>query len=195
MEIQRLHRHFCQSVALLFALLSCLLVMAACGNDDEPATSASTEPSDASEPSDVTEPSGSTNELADGSGCTPSSETDLPDGRWYGSIAEAGDSELVFDLACFFTGDPAVAAAAEDGEESPPPNGYHVRNANALLRTLDVQTEAPVSWYPDGGDPANVVTVAYSQWRTDKAARGYDLGVWITTSGGVIVAIEEQWVP
>ena len=91
--------------------------------------------------------------------------------------------------------DPAVAASAEDGEESPPPNGYHVRNANELLRTLEIETEAPVAWYPSGGGPADVVTVAYGQWRTDRETRAWDMGVWLTISGGIIVEVEEQWTP
>lgn len=150
--------------------------------------------SETSETSDSTETSVSTNELADGSGCTPPSDTDLPDGRWYGLIDEAGNAELDFDLACFFTGDAAAAAAAEDGEESPPPNDYYVRNANDLLRTLEVATEAPVTWYPDGGSPTEAVTT-YSQWLTDRGSQEFGFAVWLTISTGTIVEIEEQWVP
>lgn len=190
MEIRTIGRRLGTTRALLGALLACsVVVTAACGNDDESAAPTSAEPPGSAQPS------ASTNELADGSGCTPPSETDLPDGRWYGSIDEAGDGEVVFDLACFFTGDPAVAASAEDGEESPPPNGYHVRNANELLRTLDIETEAPVAWYPSGGGPADFVTVAYGQWRTDRETRAWDMGVWLTISGGIIVEVEEQWTP
>lgn len=150
--------------------------------------------SDTSETSASTESSVSTNELADGSGCTPPSDNDLPDGRWYGLIDVAGDAQLDFDLACFFTGD-AATAAADDDEESPPPNDYYVRNASDLLRTLEVQTESPVTWYPDGGSPTDVVTVAYNQWLTDRESRDFDLAVWLTISTGTIVEIEEQWVP
>lgn len=147
-----------------------------------------------SETSTSTESSVSTNELADGSGCTPLSATELPDGRWYGLIDEARDAELDFDLACFFTGDAAVTAASEDSEESPPPNDYYVRNANDLLRTLQVASEVPVTWYPDGGSPTDTATT-YSQWMTDRGSREFSFAVWLTISTGTVVEIEEQWVP
>jgi len=138
---------------------------------------------------------GTTDDGADGSGCTPASSDTLADGRWYGMVAAAGDAELTFDLACFFTGEAAVVAAAEDGEESPPPNDYHVRNANDLLRTFEVSADASVTWYPDGGSPSDVATVDYGQWRIDRQGRGFDLAVWLTISTGAVVEIEEQWVP
>jgi hypothetical protein len=176
------------SAALLGALLVWSMAISACSSDEGPAAT------DSSEPPTPAEPSASTNELADGSGCTPPSATDLPDGEWYGVVDNAGDGQLVFDLACWFTGDAAVIAAAEDGRESPPPNDYHTRNANDLLRTIEVDAGAPVTSYPDG-DPANVVTVAYDQWRIDRESRAYNLAVWLTIEGGIVVAIDEQWVP
>ena len=176
------------SAALLRVLLVWSVAITACG-DGEPGATESIEPPAAAEPSV------STNELAEGSGCTPPSVTDLPDGEWYGVVEGAGDGQLVFDLACWFTGDVAVIASAEDGEESPPPNDYHTRNANDVLRTVDVDAGAPVTWYPDGGDPANVATVTYDQWRSDRESRVFDLAVWLTIEGGIVIAIDEQWVP
>lgn len=136
-----------------------------------------------------------TNERASGSGCTPPSTDALPDGRWYGLVDEAGEGQVVFDLACWFSGTAAVVASAEDGEESPPPNDYYVRNVNDLLRTVSVDPAAPVTWYPGGGDPNDVVKVAYDEWRVDRAARGFQFGVWLVVEDEVITAIEEQWVP
>lgn len=158
------------------------------------ATSSSTT-TGSTETSPTSPTSASTNERAEGSGCTPPSGDSLPDGRWYGLIDAASPTGIDFDLACFFTGDAAVAAAAEDGEESPPPNDYHVRNVNDLLRAFEVDLDTPVTWYPDGGSPTDVVTVDYEQWLTDREARAFDLAVWITTAAGRVVEIEEQWVP
>ncbi len=188
------------------ALAASSLFAVACGDSEagSPTTTTavtSTTPSSSTTPSTPTsettvstQSSVSTNDLADGSGCTPPSATELPDGRWYGLIAEAGDAQLDFDLACFFTGDAAATAAAEDGGESPPPNDYYVRNANDQLRTLGVQADAPVRWYPDGGGPTDARTT-YDQWLPDRGDQQFGFAVWLTIVDGAIVEIEEQWVP
>jgi hypothetical protein len=103
--------------------------------------------------------------------------------------------QLEFDLACWFTGNAAADAAAEDGEESPPPNDYYVRNANDMIRTLDVAGEAMVRWLPSAGDPSTEELVAYSDWLTGRAGRDYQPGVWLIIEGGAITDIQEQYVP
>ena len=158
-------------------------------------TSATSVPTSGSGSVSPTEGTDSTGERAEGSGCTPPSATALGDGRWYGLVEEAAVDALSFDLACFFVGEAAVAAAASDGAESPPPNDYHVRNTNGRLRTLAVDPETPVTWFPDGGDPADVTTGPYRRWRMDRDERAFDLAVWLTIEGGRIVGIDEQWVP
>lgn len=136
-----------------------------------------------------------TNSLAEGSGCTPGTTDSLPDGEWFGYVDEAGAEELDFDLACWFTGDAAARAAAEDGEESPPPNDYYVRNANPGLRTLSVADNTEVTWLPNPGDPTTEETVSYSDWLEGRQARGYQPGVWLEIEDGAIVDIREQYVP
>ncbi len=130
--------------------------------------------------------------VPDGSGCTPG-PGQLPDGRWYGHAVAVAPGELQFDLACWFTGDAATAAATEDGSESPPPNGYHVRNDNPSLRVLRPADATPVTWYPSPGDPASETDTDYANWRTENT--GTDLGVWITIEGGQVTFIKEQWTP
>ncbi len=184
------------------ALVASSLFVASCGDADsdsgqEPTTASSeptANPETTATSAATSETSVSTNDLADGAGCTPPSATELPDGRWYGLIAEAGDAQLDFDLACFFTGDAAAAAAAEDGGESPPPNDYYVRNVNDQLRTIEVLAEAPVRWYPDGGSPTDERTT-YERWLTDRGDQEFGFAVWVTIVDGAIVEIEEQWVP
>jgi hypothetical protein len=134
-----------------------------------------------------------TNDLAEGSGCTPGGGP-LPDGEWYGLVVSRGDDSLEFDLACWFTGDGAVLASAEDGEESPPPNDYYVRNANPETRDVPVASDVEVVFYPDG-DPTNEDTVSYDEWVALVAQRGYELGVWLEVEEGLITEIREQWVP
>lgn len=134
-----------------------------------------------------------TNQLADGSGCTPGTDT-LPDGTWYGWVYSISDTTLSFDLACWFTGDAAVIASAEDGEESPPPNDYYVRNENPKIRELDVAPYVPVLFYPDG-DPTTAYETIFAEWDDLSSARGFDFGIWVTIEGGEVTSIDEQWVP
>jgi hypothetical protein len=110
-------------------------------------------------------------------------------------VDDAAASTLDFDLACWFTGDAAALAAAEDGEESPPPNDYYVRNANPSLRTLDAESDATVAWLPNPGDPSTETTITYAAWITDREGRGYQPGVWLTITAGAITEIREQYVP
>lgn len=136
-----------------------------------------------------------TNERASGSGCTPGS-AELPEGRWFGFVTDTEASRIVFDLACWFSGSAAIDAAAEDGEESPPPNDYYIRNANDQLRTIPVSAVAEVTWLGNVGDPASAETIPYRQWIELRAGRGeYQPGVWIEIDDGAVETVEEQYVP
>ena len=209
---------------LLALCLSVSLVAAACGGDDDaaattaaPVTSLPASSTTATTATTTTAPpfrhhnhcdadhtthrrptttTIDTNTLASGSGCTPGTG-DLPDGEWFGLVADASAGEVEFDLACWFTGDAAIAASAEDGEESPPPNDYYVRNTNPALRTISVADDAQVVWLANVGDPASELTIAYPGWLVEREVRGVDLqpGVWITIVGGEAVRILEQYVP
>jgi hypothetical protein len=134
------------------------------------------------------------NTLADGSGCTPGGD-ELGSGIWFGYVDSADETTIEFDLACWFTGDAAAQAAAEDGEESPPPNDYYVRNVNPQLRTITVAAAAEVSWLPNPGDPSTQTVVPYADWLADRGTRGYEPGVWVTIESGEATFIEEQYVP
>lgn len=145
-------------------------------------------------PTEVTS-STADNDEAEGSGCTPG-DGDLPDGEWYGQVVSTSDDEIEFDLACWFVGDAAARAATEDGEESPPPNDYYIRNLNATVRTVAIGDDVMVVWYPDIGDPSSETTVGYSEWADAIDDRGeFTLGVWIEVEDGAISEIREQWVP
>ncbi len=131
---------------------------------------------------------------AEGSGCAPGPGA-LPDGTWFGFVTVADAEEIQFDLACWFTGDAAAKAAAEDGEESPPPNDYYVRNSNETIREVPVAGGTEVTWYPNIGDPTTETTIDYSTWLTEADERDFMPGVWIEIKAGEVVEIAEQWVP
>ncbi len=134
------------------------------------------------------------NALAEGSGCTPGSST-LPDGHWFGLVDSVDGTSVTFDLACWFTGDPAAVAAAQDGEESPPPNDYYIRNVNPMLRTIPVASLAEVAWMPNPGDPSTVEVIGFPEWVTNRLSRSYQPPVWLNIEGGEIISIEEQYIP
>ena len=133
--------------------------------------------------------------LAAGSGCTPGSDDSLPDGEWFGYVDQATTTEIEFDLACWFNGEAAALATAEDGKESPPPNDYYVRNGNPGLRPLAVADGAAVTWFANPGDPSTEETVPYPEWLAGRASRGFQPGVWLTVDDSAVVHIREQYVP
>jgi hypothetical protein len=128
-----------------------------------------------------------------GSGCTPSDAVALPEGEWYGIVSIASASAIEFDLACWFTGEPAVEAAAEDGAE-PPPNSFYVRNDNPQIRSLPISAETEVTWYPTG-DPTSEVIVTFAEWVDGVTTRGLIFGVWLDVIDGEVLRVREQWVP
>jgi len=107
----------------------------------------------------------------------------------------ASQSGIEFDLACWFEGESAVEAAAEDGAESPPPNDYYVRDDNPQIRSLPVSSDTEVTWYPNPGDPTSEIVVAYPDWVEGVTARGLGYAAWLDVIDGEVVRIREQWVP
>lgn len=162
----------------------------------EPTTTSAAETTTTSAaPTTTTTTTDSVLDEAEGSGCTPG-EGDLPDGEWYGGVADAEGNTLDFDLACWFTGDAAARAAAEDGEESPPPNDYYVRNANPTIRTLTVADDVEVVWYPELGNPNSEATTTFADWVDGLSDRGEFIpGIWVEIEDGEVARIREQWVP
>jgi hypothetical protein len=124
----------------------------------------------------------------------------LGDGRHpvYIKTVDPGGRTIAFDLIQFFTGDPATRAAAEDGEESPPPNDYYIRNVNSRLRTLPVQDGAPITVnvlaaQETGSSTKNVPVTL------DKLASYFPNSgtppFWITVAQGQVTRIEQQYLP
>ena len=173
------------------------MLVAACGaSTDETTTTATSTttpaPTTTSPPDESTTTSPSA-DAAEGSGCTPGTD-DLPDGTWFGLVVSTEEALIEFDLACWFTGEASIVAAAEDGEESPPPNDYYVRNLNTLTRSVTVADNANVVWYTSG-DPNSDETGSFAQWLAATQDRGFELGVWLEVENGEIISIQEQWVP
>ena len=130
---------------------------------------------------------------------SPAAEgAELEDGRHPVVVqrVEVGGRTVTFDLVQWFQGDAAARAAAEDGEESPPPNDYYIRNVNPRLRTLPVAADARLTLTrltlgQGGGNAASGVPVDLAT----VAANGRDHLFWATVQGGRILRLEEQYIP
>ena len=183
------HRRGELTAVSLFAVVS-MLGLAACGSDDDSpgagAAQSTATPATAS-PTTTAAPATGQAEPAQ-----------LADGRHPVIVkrVSVGGRTVTFDLIQWFEGDAAAKAAAEDGQESPPPNDYYTRNVNPRLRTLPVASGARITLTRQtvgqgGGNaagpvPADLATVA---------ASGVGHIFWATVQGGQIQALEEQYVP
>ena len=128
-----------------------------------------------------------------GSGCTPHSTTDLPDGRWFATLktVEPDAGTLGLDLACFYGGSAANHAAKAAGYPVPVPNDHFIHNTN------NVYTVRAVSDVAVGLLGANQSAVTYYPTKTGLAAATPAINdwVWIDVTRGWAVAIQQQYIP
>ena len=176
--------------AVSFFTLVSMLGLVGCGSGDDSSGGGATQPT-AAPATTAPAPTRATTGQQDDS-------AQLADGRHPVIVKQVsvGGRTVTFDLIQWFEGDAAAKAAAEDGQESPPPNDYYVRNVNPRLRTLPVAEGARITLTrltagQGGGNaagpvPADLATVA---------ASGIGHIFWATVQGGQIQALEEQYVP
>jgi hypothetical protein len=131
---------------------------------------------------------------------TTSEPVVLADGRhpvWITTVDVQG-RRITFDLIQFLTGEAAIKAAAEDHQESPPPNDYYIRNVNPRLRTLPVRSGAPITVnnlaYQESGNSTRNVTVTLAKLASLMPKQGSP-PIWITVQSGQVTKIAEQFVP
>jgi hypothetical protein len=143
----------------------------------------------------------------------PRSSASLFPDRSFGYIravdASASPRTIDFDVADFLTGERANRAAAEDGvvePGEPVTNDYYVRNREKTVETLPVARDARVTAVrcPDGcteGNPGDLDDLFASFAITgdppslEDDYRGASTQYWVTLENGVVVAIDEQYVP
>lgn len=133
-----------------------------------------------------------------GSGCVVAGDV-LPDGVWMGFAEAYGGGVITFDLACYFSGDAANAAAAADlGPGVEAEEGFYIRNQNPKVFAVRVASSALVysidaagpTWFPEPYPLASWPNP--SSWLT---CPGDSCAVWLYVNGGVATAIVEQFLP
>jgi hypothetical protein len=124
----------------------------------------------------------------------------LADGRHpvYLKSVDPDRHTITFDLVQFFTGEAATKAAAEDGEESPPPNDYYIRNVNPRLRTLPVRDDAPITVNVLAAQSTGSSTKDVSVTLAKLASYFPNPGTtpfWITVEQGQMTKVAQQFLP
>jgi hypothetical protein len=193
-------------VALLVAGMA--LLAAACADDEEPPVASVSPSVSATTTASPTEGEPSDTESPEPSETPSESESPavaLEDGRHFGDIVsiDVEDQTLVLDLAYFLTGAEANEAADEHGDEVPVPNDYYIVNDNPKLRTLDVAPDVEVlviDWgncceLQEGEIQPFVDAFATEDHAWDAMYQGSDSWYWLTVEDGVVVEIEEQYLP
>ena len=145
----------------------------------------------------LTIPAGTDGVSPDGSGCSPSSATTLPDGTWFG-VASSDGTTVSLDLACFFSGDAANAAALADdpAAEVPVPNDYYIRNQVPTLyalpladavATLVLSSPGSTDFQPQADGPAEAAAAI--------GAATPPVRVWVVVDAGQVTAIQQLFLP
>ncbi len=128
-----------------------------------------------------------------GSGCVVGADV-LPAGVWFGFVEAVSGGVITFDLACFFTGDAAVAAATADGAEA---FDFYVRNLNPKVYSVPISPSAQV-YYVDMISGPEPTPIALADWPTADSfttCPGEFCPVWLYVNGGVATGIVEQYLP
>ena len=134
----------------------------------------------------------------DGDGCEPGDAGALPDGLWFGTITVDGDG-LEIDLACFFTGDAADAAAAEDdaSAEVPVANGYYVRLGDGTTYPVPVTDDTLTIALDQGGASTQFLPQAPGVEAAAEAVEASSVPFrgWVLIVDGVATVIQQQYLP
>ncbi|HXQ55828.1 MAG TPA: hypothetical protein VOA19_08505 [Actinomycetes bacterium] len=173
------------TLAMLALLVA--LALGGCGGSDEPAVGGG----GATATTGAPQPPG---------GPATTEQVVLEDGRHPVIIKTVDPARrtVTFDLIQWFEGDAAAKAAAEDGQESPPPNDYYIRNVNSRLRTLAVAADAPITVNLLAAQSTGAANKDVSVTLDELAGYFPNSGTgpfWITVEGGQVTRIAQQYVP
>jgi hypothetical protein len=177
---------------ILIALVTLALMSAACADDEPAGIGYGPSGSPTPEPSVTAEPSASASH-------------GVEDGRYFVFVdsidTDSDPATITFDLARFLTGDAAIEAAKEHGDEYPPPNDYYIVNDDPTLRTTSLSADVRlriIDWANCCGTfiDGDVTTLAQAIVDGDPTGTYRPSSpFWITVEQGRIARIEEQYLP
>ena len=191
------------------------IALASCGAEPATTTETSSPETTTSSAPSTTTASSTTTTLSPLDRATPIVTDDLvaelEDGTYISLIDHVftegmtGGPEIHFDLAVWFGGEEANHYAEIDGEESPRPNDYYIRNLDPTVLVLAVDPEVRVTsvWYHyeetqdlTGGPITyeELVEALTGEVEESRLAMRFSPW-WVTIEDGQVVAIEEQYVP
>jgi hypothetical protein len=126
---------------------------------------------------------------------------DYDNGRHAGMVKSFDADRVGVDVVQFLTGDEAKEAYAEDtGNTDGPDNDYYVRNQSKTVRNLPVDRHVVIRVNNTGGYPpsdpndGHEVSVDTFQTYFDNGTAANAI-FWFTIKDGLVVSIEEQYVP
>ena len=130
-----------------------------------------------------------------GSGCVLDRDI-IANGIWFGYVEAIGAGTVTFDLACFFTGDAAVAAAAVDGEEA---FDFYIRNQNPKTFAVPLSAVGSAYWIDATGD-LTPNEIPMTDWPVAsppsyQECPGEFCTVWLYVNGGMATELVEQYLP
>ena len=134
----------------------------------------------------------------DGDGCAPAEGDALPDGLWFGTMTVEGDG-LVIDLACFYTGEAADAAALADdpAAEVPVPNDYYVSDQADRTYPLPLDKGTLTLALDQGGTSTDFLAPAPDAAGAVAAVQASTVPFrgWVLVLDGVVTVVQQQYLP
>jgi hypothetical protein len=106
---------------------------------------------------------------------------------------------VTFDLVQLYWGEEGTTEAAKDHQQSPPDDGFYIRNVNPKLRTLPVRAEAAITVNTLAHEPGSAyqnVSVSLAELVT--LMRAADDGpplFYLTVHHDQVVKMTEQYLP
>lgn len=177
--------------------LAVTFALGACAEGTRPSPQASGTPTPSASPSSL-----SPSPLPTAVPTTPAASalpTDLADGKHYARITALDTKKLVLtvDVVQFLTGEEAEKAAQEDGEEA---FDYYVRNQNPRLRDLTfaagMRIVTNTITAEESGSSSKDVTITLAKLASYvKNGRAKQAVFWFDLEGGVVVRLQEQYLP
>jgi hypothetical protein len=121
----------------------------------------------------------------------------LADGRHPVMVKSIDPSRrtITFDLIQMYWADEATREAADDHQQSPPDDGYYIRNVNPKLRTLPVRADTPITintiatWTGSATKDVSVTLDRLATLHTDGAV------FYLTVGHDQVVKIAQQYLP